>query len=146
MKKIFFTIYILIYCFISKSQYSNDIRIEQILQTDTTSMGQKLIYPHFQNNEVTILKITIPPGKSTGWHNHTFPVFAYVLKGNLTVEFENNTTRNFSENASFSEAIDIIHKGKNEGNENLILIAFYLGEKGKPLSLFTDSTQQIIKK
>jgi len=116
-------------------QYNNDILIEQILKTDTTSLGQTINYPSFQQNEVTMLKITIPPGKTTGWHKHGIPVFAYVMKGTLTVEFENNKIMTFHENSSFAEVVKIAHKGVNLEKEDLVLLAIYLGEKGKALSV-----------
>lgn len=97
------------------------------------------MYPNSQNNEVTISKITLPPGKSTGWHKHKFPVFAYVLKGNLTVEFENRKAIQFSENSSFSEVLDTFHNGINKGEEDVVLIAFFMGEKGKELSVHKET-------
>jgi len=135
MKRLAFTLIVFCICTSGKSQYNKDIIIEPILKTDTTSIGQKIKYPNFQENEVTILKITIQPGKSTGWHKHEFPVFAYILNGNLTVEIENNKAMQFVENSSFSEVIDTLHNGTNNGKEDVVLIAFFMGEKGKPLSV-----------
>ena len=135
MKRITLTIIAICICFVLKAQYNNDIKIETLLKTDTTSLGQRIVYPDFKNDEVTICKVTIPPGKSTGWHKHTFPVFAYVLKGTLTVEIENHKTVQFPENATISEVLNTFHNGFNKGNENVVLIAFYMGEKGKPLSV-----------
>ena len=135
MKKPVLTFIAICICFVLKAQYTKDIVIEPLLKTDTTSIGQKIVYPTFLNDEVTISKITIPPGKSTGWHKHSFPVFAYVLKGSLTVEFENRKPVQFSENSSFSEVIDTFHNGINNGKENVVLIAFFMGEKGKDLSI-----------
>ncbi|MCK9412614.1 MAG: cupin domain-containing protein [Prolixibacteraceae bacterium] len=119
----------------SKAQYNNDLIIIPILKTDTTSLGQKIIYPSTSNAEVTMLKITIPPGKTTGWHEHAIPVFAYVLKGTLTVELEGNKVLKFAENSSFSEVIHTAHRGINKESSDLVLLAIYLGEKGKPLSV-----------
>ena len=119
----------------ANAEYNKEIVLEQIIKTDTTSIGQKIIYPQFQNSEVTILKVTIPPGKSTGWHKHNFPVFAYVQEGVLTVEIENKKTMTFGTNSSFSEVIDLKHNGVNNGKVSVVLIAFFMGEKGKPLSL-----------
>ena len=135
MKRITLTIIALCICFVLKAQYNNEIKVELLLKTDTTSIGQKIIYPNFQSDEVTIAKVTIPPGKSTGWHKHTIPVFAYVLKGNLTVEIENKQTKQFPENTTFSEVINTFHNGINNGKIDVVLIAFYMGEKGKPLSI-----------
>lgn len=122
-------------CFIAEAQYSKGIRIEPVLKTDTTTLGQKIIYPQFKESEITISKITIPPGESTGWHKHEFPVFAYVLKGVLTIETENNKMMRFSENASFAEVVNTFHNGINKGDEDVVLIAFFMGGKGKDLSI-----------
>ena len=122
-------------CHTAKSQYNKGVVLEPVLKTDTTSIGQKIVYPSFQNDEVSIVKVTIPSGKSTGWHKHNFPVFAYVLQGTLTVEIENRKSLQFQQNSSFSEVINTLHNGINNGKEDVILIAFFMGEKDKPLSV-----------
>ena len=135
MKRFALIILILFLCQAGKSQYNKGIIIEPILKTDTTVSGQKIIYPSFKDDEVTILKITVPPGESTGWHKHVIPVFAYVLEGTLTVELENNKTLQYLKNSSFAEITNTLHNGTNKGSENLVMIAFYMGEKGKALSV-----------
>ena len=135
MKRISFIIILTCICLTAKSQYNKGVVLETILKTDTTSIGQKIVYPTFANDEVSIVKVTLPPGKSTGWHKHFFPVFAYVLKGTLTVEVENKKTLHFPVNSSFSEVINTLHNGVNNGNEDVVLIAFFMGEKDKPLSV-----------
>ena len=129
MKKIGLTTIVIFLCLIGKSQYNREIKIETLLKTDTTSIGQRILYPNFKDDEVTISKVTIPPGRSTGWHKHEIPVFAYVLQGTLTVEVENHKTLQFSENSSFAEVINTFHNGTNRGKEDVVLIAFYLGGK-----------------
>jgi len=119
----------------AKSQYNKGIILEPLLKTDTTTMGQKIQYPDFQHSEVSIIKVTIQPGKSTGWHKHDFPVFAYVVKGNLTIEFEDGKSMQFSESASFAEVINTYHNGINSGKDDVVLIAFFMGGKGIPLSI-----------
>jgi len=135
MKKFIILLSILCVCHTAKSQYNKGVVLEPVLKTDTTSIGQKIVYPSFQNDEVSIVKVTIPSGKSTGWHKHNFPVFAYVLQGALTVEIENRKSLQFQQNSSFSEVINTLHNGINNGKEDVILIAFFMGEKDKPLSV-----------
>ena len=134
MKKIVILLFAIFVCFAAQSHYNKGVILEPILKTDTTSIGQKIVYPQFANDEVSIMKVTIPPGQATGWHKHRFPVFAYVLKGTLTVEVENGKSQQFGTNSSFSEVINTNHNGKNNEPEDVVLIAFFLGEKGKPLS------------
>jgi quercetin dioxygenase-like cupin family protein len=135
IKRAAFTIFAILICLIAKSQYQGDLIVEQLLKTDTTRAGQGFVYPDPINDEITISKITILPGQSTGWHKHEYPVFAYVLKGNLTVELEDGQSIHFPENSTFAEIINTFHNGFNRGDEPVILLAFYLGEKGKPLSI-----------
>jgi len=134
MKKLTLFIAIAITCFSVKAQYSQDVILSSILKTDTTSIGQKIIFPQNNNNEISIIKVTIPPGKSTGWHKHSNPVFAYVISGTLTVELEGDKKLTFSANTSFAEVINTYHNGTNLGKEEVVLIAFFMGEKGKLLS------------
>lgn len=134
MKKYLLLLAAFCICLSTNSQYNKEVVLETVLKTDTTSIGQKIKYPSFANDEVSIVKVTIPPGKSTGWHKHSFPVFAYVMKGTLTVEIENRKQLNFIANSSFSEVINTMHNGFNKGKEDVVLIAFFMGEKGKPLS------------
>ncbi|MDD3322449.1 MAG: cupin domain-containing protein [Paludibacter sp.] len=134
MKKIFL-LFILCGIFTTvKSQYNAGVVLEQLLKTDTTSIGQKIEYPDFEEDEVSIYKVTIQPGQSTGWHKHGFPVFGYVMQGTLTVEVENKASHDYSVNSSFSEVINTMHNGINKGKVDVVLIAFFMGEKGKPLS------------
>lgn len=134
MKRIILISFALCVCLSAYSQYNKEITIEPLLKTDTTSIGQKLHYPQFKEDEVTILKITIPPGESTGWHKHEIPVFAYVLKGNMTVELEQDSVLTFPEGTTFSEVIHDFHTGVNKGDKDVVLIVVYMGGKGVPLS------------
>lgn len=116
------------------AQYNKGILVETILKTDTTSIGQKLAFPRSDKDEVTICKVTIPPGDSTGWHKHERCVFAYVVQGTLRVKLEDKTLRKFTKGSCFAEVIQTMHNGYNAGKKDVVLIAFYLGEKGQPLS------------
>lgn len=118
-----------------KGQNNNSLIVEKLLDTDTTSLGQNIVYPKFNHAEVTVQKITFRPGTSTGWHKHEIPVFSYILKGELTVETEDHKILLFKENTSFSESINIFHNGTNRGKTDLIVIAIYLGGKGEKLAI-----------
>jgi quercetin dioxygenase-like cupin family protein len=136
MKKYFLSsVFLALFCLSAQSQYTEDIVIEKLLLTDTTSIGQKIAYPNFNDPEITMLKITIHPGQSTGWHKHTIPVFAYVLKGILTVELENHRIIKFKENSTYAEVSDTYQSGINQEESDLIIIAIYLGGKGQKLSI-----------
>ena len=122
MNKYFLTLILLAFLSLTaRSQYS-ELIIKDLLRTDTTSIGQKITYPEFADPEVTMLKITIPPGKSTGWHKHNIPVFAYVVKGTLTVELEDHRVIQFKEESTFAEMRETYHNGTNMEDSDLVLI------------------------
>jgi hypothetical protein len=50
------------------------------------------------------------------------------------VEVEGKGILSFSSNSTFAEVFNVMHNGTNLGNEDVIIIAFYMGEKGKALS------------
>jgi quercetin dioxygenase-like cupin family protein len=138
MNKYFLTLILLaIISLTARSQYSG-LNIKELLRTDTTSIGQKITYPDFADPEITMLKITIPPGKSTGWHKHNIPVFAYVVKGILTVELEDHQIKKFKEESTFAEMRDTYHNGTNKEDSDLVLIAIYMGGKGQKLSIMKE--------
>ena len=117
------------------AQYSQNISIEPLLQTDTTSIGQPLFYPDVEQAEVTILKITIEPGNATGWHKHDIPIFAHILQGEFTVEREDGVRFQFTAGNTISEMIDTYHQGVNQGEEPVVMIAIYLGGDARPLTV-----------
>ena len=132
---------LVMFCLYGKAQnYNNGVSVEIVQKTDTTSIGQQFVLPNLQNMEVTMAKVTLQPGKSTGWHKHNFAVFAYIAKGHLTVNFENGKTLQFAENSSIAEVVNTYHNGTNNGNEDAVLYVYYLGEKGKPLSIRKEQT------
>lgn len=135
MRKQILLILFTLVCVGVSAQYNQDIVIEKLLQTDTTSLGQKIIYPNFADDEVTMCKVTIPPGRSTGWHKHEIPVFAYVIEGTLTVEDEKGNARMYAKDSVISEMHDVYHNGLNKGEDNVVLVAIYLGGKGVRLSV-----------
>lgn len=117
-----------------KAQY-NKLVVEELLQSEVNSMGQKIMYPEVKDAKVTMKKITFPPGETTGWHKHEIPVFSYIIKGTLTVETEDGKVMQYKENTCFSESYNIYHKGTNKENMDLVVMAIYLGGDGKELSI-----------
>src|SRR5271165_6629711 len=72
------------------------IKVEQVLQTTQSWDGTPYCsYPTGQP-QVTVLKITIPPGTALHWHRHPVISVAYVLSGHLTVEKRDTANAGFS--------------------------------------------------
>lgn len=115
--------------------YSNQIVIEPLLRTSMTSSGQPIAYPQTSAPLVTAVKVTIPPGASTGWHEHPFPCYAYMLSGTLNVELEGKPAHVLLPGEAMVEVVNTPHNGINKGTEPVVLVMFATGEVGKPISI-----------
>lgn len=84
--------------------------------------------------ELTVLRITIPANVRLPWHTHPMPNAAYVDQGELTVfNYETGETRTLGRGEVLPEMVGTVHCGE-AGNEDVVLIVFYAGTAGMPLS------------
>ena len=109
------------------------IVVEPLIDTDETVLGQRFEYPAGRA-AITAVKITIPPGAATGPHEHSIPLFGYVTKGTLTVDYGSKGEITYKKGDSLVEAVDWPHEGRNKGKKDCELIAVYAGARGVPLS------------
>ena len=108
----------------------------EVLAKSTTSWdGSNL--PHYPNGkpEISILKITIPPGAELPLHKHPVINAGLLLSGELTVMMEDKTTLHMNAGDTIIELVNKWHFGKNEGNVPAEIIVFYAGIQGEPLSI-----------
>lgn len=121
------------------AQTNSNLKVEPLLKTDTSYLGGKLIYPAGDSTETTIVKITFPPGYSTGWHKHDYPLYGYVLQGELTVETRERAPYIMKAGTATAEVTGTWHNGSNKGTIDAVLIVVYLGKKGHPVSVKQES-------
>jgi quercetin dioxygenase-like cupin family protein len=100
-----------------------------LLSTGTTIVGETIRYPDGVAN-VTAAIITIAPGGRTIAHGHGVPLFAYILEGELTVDYGAHGRRTYRKGDAFMEAMAVVHVGLNEGKEPVRLLAVYMGAAG----------------
>ncbi|MEA5006504.1 MAG: cupin domain-containing protein [Rikenellaceae bacterium] len=123
MKRVILTIAVILLSLSLKAQYNKEIVKQPLMQSDTTYSGQHINFPS-GNAVISISKVTIPAGCSTGWHKHDNHVFAYVQQGTLTLELENGYSKEFKKDSTFAEVVNTPHNGVNRGNEDVVLIVF----------------------
>jgi quercetin dioxygenase-like cupin family protein len=104
--------------------------VETLLETGKTLLGQTISYPAGVPAKVTADIITIAPGAETGWHEHDVPLIAYILKGELTVDYGPDGTHHYREGDVIVEAIGKPHNGHNAGPDIVRLFAVFLGAEG----------------
>jgi quercetin dioxygenase-like cupin family protein len=101
-----------------------------LLSTGTSILGETIHYPTTGPAHVTAAIVTLAPGGRTILHKHGVPLFAYILDGELTVDYGTRGSRTYRQGQSFMEAMDVAHFGINNGAQPVRLLAVYMGAKG----------------
>ena len=100
-----------------------------LLSTGTSIIGETIRYPKTGRARVTAAIVTLAPGGSTIRHKHGVPLFAYILDGELTVDYGKHGKRTYLKGQTFMEAMNAPHVGINTGSEPVRLLAVYMGAK-----------------
>jgi quercetin dioxygenase-like cupin family protein len=81
-----------------------------------------------------MLKITLAPHSKLEWHSHPMPSAAYIIAGELTVERRKDSKKQrLTAGQAVSETVNTFHRGV-AGSEPVVLIVFYAGSPGMPLT------------
>lgn len=111
------------------------IKVEVLSKTSTSWDGTEIVAYPTGKPEITISRITMPVGSQLPVHKHTTPLGGIILEGELTVTKENGESKVFKAGDPIVEVMNVWHAGKNTGKVPTVLIAFYIGEMGTPLSV-----------
>jgi quercetin dioxygenase-like cupin family protein len=103
-----------------------------LLSTGTTVLGETLHYPTGGPAHVTAAVITLPPGAKTVLHKHGVPLFAYILEGELTVDYGDRGKRTYRAGDAIMEAMDVAHFGADAGTQTVRILTVYMGAEGAP--------------
>ena len=90
--------------------------------------------------EITILRITIPPGSQLPVHKHPVINAGVLLSGELTVMSEDGKVLRLKAGESIVELVNTWHYGKNDGEIPVELIMFYAGKVGVPITVYQSSS------
>lgn len=133
---------IFIFCFVSLFFYGiclagdDGIEVKVLTKTGLSWDGSPL--PEYKNAkpEITILKITIPPATALPMHQHPVINLGFMLKGELTVFTEEGKVLNLKEGDHIVEVVNTWHYGKNEGSSPAVIVVFYIGYEGSPVTIY----------
>lgn len=110
------------------SSATQQVTSQTILETNSTIIGQEIQFPSGKAY-VTSSIVTIPVGAETGLHIHEYPMYAFILEGEITVDYGEKGIKTYSKGDSFIEAINYEHNGKNTGNEPAKILVVLMTEK-----------------
>ena len=110
------------------------VTVETLIKTEASWDGSPYQAYPAGPPELTVLKISIAPNTALPWHTHPMPNAAYVVSGELLVEKqEGGATKRLVAGDVLPEMVQSRHRGLT-GAAGVVLIVFYAGTKGMPLS------------
>ncbi len=119
----------LLFCF-SATSWAQAYTARELLSTQTTILGETIRYPDSGPARVSSSIVTIEPGQDTIFHRHPAPMFAYILEGEVTVDYGAAGTRVYRPGDAFVEAMHVTHRGMNLGTTRVSILSVYLGAEG----------------
>lgn len=103
--------------------------LEVLLSSSETIIGQTIAYPDGPA-KITAAIVTMLPGAATGPHIHNVPLFAYMLEGELTVDYGVDGKRTYKAGDSLLEAVGSVHNGTNTGSGIARVLVVFAGAEG----------------
>ena len=87
--------------------------------------------------EVTVITLTVAPGAVSPPHQHTGPVFAYILEGEIENQVDPNPPQKYKAGEFFYEPPMHVHRVlRNLSNSQAAkLLIFQVGEKGTQFTI-----------
>jgi len=76
--------------------------------------------------DVTALRITLPPGASTGWHRHPGPGFMVVTQGAVTLYANDCTKTTYSKGRAYVEVPGLANLVRNDGAEPAVFVGTFV--------------------
>lgn len=130
--KLFLSIFLMA---ISLSVYAGDYKeTEQLLDTDKTIIGEQIYYPGSTTKaEIRSMVVVMKPGEKTVVHKHGVPLYAYLLSGDLEVDYGKSGKMIYHKGDNFMEAMGQFHQGVNIGTDDVRILAVFMGGADQPL-------------
>ena len=104
--------------------------VQELLVTGQTIVGENIQYPTSGAPKITVAVVTVAPGNPAAFHRHPVPLVAYILEGELTVDYGPKGLKTFRQGDAVVEAMDLPHRGMNLGSGIVKLLAVYIGAEG----------------
>ena len=85
--------------------------------------------------EITILRISIPPGTKLDTHSHPVINAGVLISGQLTVVTTDGKTLHLKAGDPIVEVVNTLHYGMNEGKVPAEIVVFYAGVVDTPITV-----------
>jgi quercetin dioxygenase-like cupin family protein len=92
---------------------------------------------------VTVRQLTIFPGEILAWHYHPGRAYNVIKSGTLTVEDGCGGEEVLTAGQAFEEVSGRVHRAKNLGTENLVIINTFIVPQGSPTTINTPGNERL---
>ncbi len=111
--------------------------LDVLLSTNVSTIGQNISYPDGPA-KITAAIVTMKPGQKTGWHKHDVPLFAYIMEGQLSVDYGSAGVKTYHAGDSLIEAFSTKHNGENTGGVLVRIMAVFVGSQDIPNTIMEE--------
>ena len=93
-------------------------------------LERPIVYPTQQPAEVSSVIRVLQPAEETGWHKHMVPLHAYILQGEMNVEYDTSVIHTVSKGDAFIGVTDVWHNTTNTSNKPAVVFVVFMGAEG----------------
>ena len=108
------------------------ISAKPLMDATDNIIGQKIVYPA-GTPQIQSELIVIPPGQVTEWHTHAVPMYAYLIEGELSIDYGEKGLKSLKSGEAMLEAQNWPHRGKNISKAPAKVLVVYIGAAGVPV-------------
>lgn len=95
-----------------------------------TVLDQPVRYPKKKAAQISSSILALDPGQETGWHKYRTPMYAYILEGTLTVEYDAGVTKEFAAGTALVDAMNVWLNGSNKTDAPVRVLVVNMGAAG----------------
>lgn len=123
-----FSIFLFSFGFLHSEEHLKT-KISPVLKSATTILGNEIYYPDGKAEIVSFI-VEVPPGGVTPNHVHSYPVYIYIMEGEMTYTWEDGTVTIYKPGKAYIEDSKSAHYGKNLGDITLKALIVGIGAEG----------------
>lgn len=101
----------------------------ELLNTGTTVVGEPIRYPE-GTARVTSTIVTLAPHTEAALHLHPVPMYAYILEGEVVVDYGPHGRRTYTQGQALMEAMLAPHRGINLTDRPVRILCVFMGAEG----------------
>ena len=116
----------------------DEISADVLVKSTTMWNGTTLPPYGVGQPEISVVRITVPPGQALPMHYHPHATAGVLLSGKLVVHTAAGETAELSAGDGLIELTNQVHAGANTGDEPAIILVVYAGIEGEPVTVLAE--------